>query len=307
MYDRKSLGKNMKLDNSIRKAFKTNGLRAEYHGLPALVLPVDSMLAARINYKTGEKSVLPGEIIVVRDYFGTGKLRPNHDGTFNGRRFDVNQPCDLEFRIPRHDSSSINVKGRNISEITIAMMQANDAVRNDREKIIQEYQSAVRKGERPPKPEKRQTKIDTSGTCVFRDIGGLIRTVEEQHQAILADRSAKPELKAEANDFLDALRSQCNNIPSEFEDERINYERKLRRNIARLQPDHPEAQRIPSHEELDALRNTLAQLEDDLSAHETLDQKARDNFDKVMDMDPLAVKSPVSETGNEPALPGQGM
>ena len=297
MHDRKNLGKNMKLDNSTRKAFKSNGFQAEYDGLPALVLPVDSGLATKINQDTGEKSVLPGQIIVVRDHFGTGKLRPNHDGTFDGRKFDVNDPCNLQFRIPRHEGPSLHVSGRNISETTIAILQAGDAVRDDRKRTRQEHQSAMiawnharKKGERRPKPERRQNEFDTFKTNVFKDIGGLVRTVEERQQAILADQSAKPDLKAEANGFLDALRSRCHNIPGEFEDERID-----------------------DHEKLDTLYAANAELENDSFAQETPDyaqinQKARDDFEEALAIQArsarIAWNDACKKNGRPPNEPG---
>ena len=328
------LGKNMTLDKATIKAFKSNGIRAKYHGLPALVLPVDSELAKKINQGMRMETAVPGEFIVVADHYDMGKPFSGHDGTFHGKRFDVNQFCDLGFKIPRRDGPFMHISGATISELTVALLQARNTVLEDVQKTGQENQSAgIRwkyarsKGENVPKPEIRQTEFDTSSVDVFKKLEHLVRTVEERQNAILEDPTIGQDIKADATEFLMTLRSQRNNTPSEFEEKRINEEDKLRRRIATLDPDHPEAARIPSHEKLDALRKVVEELEDRFSAHRTLDQEAREKFDSIHETpdqkvqigpdeaqdilaamkSPFPLKSRSPQNRNESTLPSHGM
>ena len=296
MRKQKSHSKNMHPNEPTRKAFSENGIQAIYHHNEVLILPVSSGLAEKINRQSGEIIVSPGDIIMGGSRY-SGKIDPVHDKTFLGTKLDINQPCTFEFRIPRNNNSDLRVTGEYISDLALEMLKAEDTVLGDIRQTEQKNQSAMTsweytmdKGEQRPEKIRSEFNLDwQEAVTLFKNLDQMIWCIEEHQDAVLANENSETDLWNKANDFFDALRVQRGNTKSSFEKSRIDEKHYLRSIIAEFDPDHSEADRIPSHEDINALRKTLDELRSNAF------QKAENDFRKLLDLNDEKSTEPVME------------
>lgn len=223
------------MPTSINDAFKTRGIRAEFEGMPAMVVPVDTALAADLDQGKIKQGVTAGQML----------LSWNDGTSRNGKVINADARTDITLLIKRNDGGDLRVPANRMTDATIALVQAEASARENAaavEKANEEartaYQDALARGEQAAEPEDREPEFAENA---FARVDGLVSCVKESQLAIKADDFSDIAAKAAADSFTAKLREATRNDLTGSEKRMAEEARTLRAEIAMLNAGHAQA------------------------------------------------------------------
>ncbi|MEP3667020.1 MAG: hypothetical protein ABJN42_09850 [Roseibium sp.] len=223
------------MTKSIREAFTENGIRAEYNGYKATVLPMTAELHSEMNPAEMEKigtEVSPGAMLVSW----------NEDGTRRGRAIDPFANNDLALNIARSDGSEQRIDASNPASATNAIVRMVRDDTNEREQIEKDFaeaqaahEKAVGRGETPDEPVKG---TPTYADGAFDRVGSFVETVKAGLSAtVKSDFISAMEENGSLSSQAAILRNQSVELSHADQAKAAEY-RSLREQIGQIQPDH---------------------------------------------------------------------
>lgn len=219
---------------TINEAFKANGIRAEYEGKPAMILPIDAALAAELEGGP-KQGVEAGQML----------LSWNDDGKRNGKVINSDARTDITLLIRREDKSDLRVPAGRMAEATLSLLAAAKSARENAAEVAQAnaeaqeaYEAALGRGENPEEPEEIKAEFSDDA---FARVELLTSCVKAAQLAIKEDPLADIAAKAAADGFTAKLRDATRTTLTAKEKAQVEEAQKLRAEIALLNPQHADA------------------------------------------------------------------
>ncbi len=220
---------------TINEAFKTHGIRAEFEGMPAMVVPVHAALAADLDQGKIKQGVQSGQLLLS---WNDGEKR-------NGKVINADARTDVTLLVKRNDETELRIGASSMTDAVLTALraakaaaenarqvaEANEAARND-------HAAAVERGETPVVPVDQEPEFAAEA---FDNLGGLVACVKEAQLAIKADTFADISAKANADAFTGKLRELTRNDLSAADKAKVQEARQLKAEIALLNPEHADA------------------------------------------------------------------
>ena len=100
------------MPTSIADAFRMRGIRAEYQGMPAMILPVTAARADELD-QTGIRQGVCGGQMLLSWNDATGR---------NGKVLDIHARNDLTVLIRRNEGSDLRVRADRMPDAAIALL-----------------------------------------------------------------------------------------------------------------------------------------------------------------------------------------
>jgi hypothetical protein len=220
---------------SINEAFKAHGIRAEFEGNPAMVVPVTPAIAEDLDQGKIKQGVAPGQML----------LSWNDGTSRNGKVINSDASTDINLLIKRRDGSDKHINAQSMTSATLEVLRTRIAHREDaarveeaNRKAQEEHQEALERGENPAEPEARETEFSDEA---FKGLDGLVSCVRTAQLAIKNDSFADISAKAGADAFTAKLRDLTRDELTGAEKAKALEARRLKGEIAMLNPEHPEA------------------------------------------------------------------
>ena len=220
---------------SIADAFRMRGIRAEYQGMPAMILPITAALADELD-QTGIRQGVRGDQMLLSWNDGTGR---------KGKVLDVHARNDLTVLIRRNEGSDLRVRADRMPDAAIALSRAEKSARESateadkaNDDSLEAYEEAIARNDPVERPAIR---LPEFAEDAFSRIGGLVACVRESQLAVKADPFADMAAKARADDFVARLHETSRDEQAADERTRVEESRRLMAEISLLKPDHPDA------------------------------------------------------------------
>ena len=225
---------------NIRDALKDHGIRAEYKGMHAMVLPVDAEMMSRLDQKQIRKSGIDGVDA------GQMILSWNEDGERRGKVINADANNDIVFLVERNDGTHLRISTKNMANATLELVKAMNGAKNDiaetaarNEEAKKSYKRAKKNGEKDllkPIPE-----LPAFDISAFEPVSGLVSCMKESRKAIKKDRLSDISTKANADTFSARLRDATRDDLTDKERRAAEEACNLRAEIHALNPEHPDA------------------------------------------------------------------
>jgi hypothetical protein len=253
---------------TINEAFKAHGLKAEYEGMAAVVLPVTAELAADLDQSKIAQGVGSGQMLLS---WNDGEKR-------NGKVIHADARTDVTILIPRNDGEDLRVSAKRMTDAALTLLTAqkasiDDIARVDRKntKAVTKYEEATTafeaaggRGDVPKEPKVRVAEFDADA---FTKVATFVTCVKESQLAIKADPLADIAAKAAADGFTGKMRNLTRNDLTSAQKVMADEARTLKAEIAMLSPEHKDAAAgfVPAAYEGDreAARDMMASLPND--------------------------------------------
>lgn len=219
---------------TINEAFKANGIRAEYEGKPAMVLPIDAALAAELEGGP-KQGVAAGQML----------LSWNDNGDRKGKVINSDARTDITLLVRREDKSDLRVPAERMADATLSLLAAAKAARENAADVAQAnteaqeaYAAALARGETLEEPEQIKAEFPDNA---FARVDRLVSCVKAAQLAIKEDPFADIAAKAAADGFTAKLRDATRTSLTRKEQAQVEEAQKLRAEIALLNPQHADA------------------------------------------------------------------
>lgn len=223
------------MPKTINDAFKTLAIRAEYKGMPAMILPVDGELAGDLEQEKIKQGVKPGQML----------LSWNDGSGRNGKVINADARTEIAILVKRNDGTDLRVEAERMTDATLELLGAEKEAREDavrvseaNEKAQQDYQDAIARGETIAEPEAVSAEFAEDA---FARIKGLVACVKASQLEIKADPFSDIAAKASADIFTSKLREATRDELTVAEKAKLEEARTLRAEIALLNPEHKDA------------------------------------------------------------------
>ncbi len=281
---------------SIKEAFMSRGIRAEFEGKPATIVPVTAETVGDFDQSEFKRGVAAGQLL----------LSWNDGAKRNGKIIDADARSDLTFLVGRGDGTDLRVPATRMTDAVLFLLRAErDARENaaavDRanEEAREIHRAAIDRGERSEEPEIRQPEFPADA---FDRIGDLVSCVKESQLAIKADVIADIDAKASADAFTAKLREATRDPLNASERAKAEEAMALKAEIAMLNADHPDAAEavmpIAYEGDGEAAREVMAGLPDDpddISAARISAMAANPDMDLARRLFSVATTTPTME------------
>ena len=220
---------------TINEAFKTHGIRAEFEGMPAMVVPVTTEFAADLDQGKIKQGVEGGQMLLS---WNDGEKR-------NGKVINADARTDVAFLIKRNDGSDYRISASSMTDAVLTGLRAKKAAEENaravaeaNEKARTEYEEARDRGDAVVEPVVQEPEF---GEGAFDKLAGLVACVKEAQLAIKADDFADINAKANADAVTAKLRELTRDDLSAPDKAKVQEARQLKAEIAMLNPEHAEA------------------------------------------------------------------
>lgn len=220
---------------SITAALKAHGLRAEYQGHPAMVLPVTAELAGRIDRSQPRQGVEAGQMIAT---WNDGEKR-------NGTVLNGDAANDLSILVKRNDGTDLRINAGNAFDAAIGVLRARNGARENAAAVVKAneaaqtaYERALERGEQVQAPEMREPEFAADA---FDEPSRLAIFAREIAAGIKADAFSDITAKAKSDRFVANLTELDRDTLTVEQRGKIDVARKLRAEIFLLSPAHPDA------------------------------------------------------------------
>ncbi|MCW3783573.1 hypothetical protein [Defluviimonas salinarum] len=284
------------MPTSLRDAFANLGLRAEYKGQPALLLPVTDELAGDLDAASIRQGVAGGQMLVS---WNDGERR-------NGAVIDAGAKNDIYIFVRRTDGSDLRIAAGDMMDATLSVLGARNTARDNAAKVAEanakaraDYEAARGRGETPAEPEDRQPVFAENA---FDRVPGFVACVLSAVEAARSDDLATEKEISELNTFMASLRELTRDELTSAERARADEAARLRAEIAMLAPGHAEARgaRMPAAYEGDgeAARDLMESLPSDpngLTAAQSSIMARSGNMDLARRLFSVATTTPLMQ------------
>lgn len=220
---------------TINEAFKTHGIRAEFEGMPAMVVPVTPELAETLDQEKVKKPAISGNML----------LSWNNGDERKGLVINSLAANDINLLIKRQDGSDKKVNANSMTDAALRALRLRNAHREDvaqveaaNAKAQEEYQEAVDRGENPAEPEERKTEFTDAS---FKGIDGLATCLRSVMIGIKEDVLSDIKVKGKADSFLGEMRELTRDELTSSDKAKALEARRLKAEIAMLAPEHEKA------------------------------------------------------------------
>lgn len=220
---------------TINEAFKTHGIRAEFEGMPAMVVPVTTEFAEDLDQGKIKQGVAGGQMLLS---WNDGEKR-------NGKVINADARTDVSFLVKRNNGSDYRIPASNMADAVLTGLRAKKAagenalaVADANEKAQADYDEARERGDAAVEPVEQEPEFAADA---FDKLTGLVACVKEAQLAIKADEFAGIAAKAAADSFTAKLRELTRDDLTAADKAKVQEARQLKAEIAMLNPEHPDA------------------------------------------------------------------
>jgi hypothetical protein len=220
---------------SISAAMKAHGLRAEYNGHPAMILPVTAELAGRIDRSQPRQGVTAGQIVAT---WNDGEKR-------NGTVLDGDAANNLAILVKRNDGTDLRIQAGTAFDAALGVLRARNGARENAAAVVKAnetaqaaYERALERGDRVDAPEPREPEFPENA---FDEASRLAIFAKELAVTIKADARSDMEIRNKADRFVAKITELDRDTLTAEQRGKIDTARKLRAEISMLAPTHVEA------------------------------------------------------------------
>jgi hypothetical protein len=221
------------MTKTIREAFTENGIRAEYDGHKATLLPLTAELAGELSTE---------DMLKANAKAGDFLISWNDEGVRRGRAIDPFARNDLSLVIARSDGSEKRISASDPAEATntIIRMVRNDTIEREQiekdfVKAGEDFEKAVSRGETVDEPVKATPEYADGA---FDRVGGFVDTVKAGLSATVKnDFISAMEENSSLSNQASILRNQAVTLSPADLAAATEY-REIRQKIGKVQADH---------------------------------------------------------------------
>lgn len=220
---------------TIPQAFKAHGIRAEYQGNPAMIVPLTADVVADLDQSKIKNGATAGQVLVS---WNDGDAR-------HGKVLNSDATNELSLFVERNDGEPARINTENWFSATVQLAEMRNRAKDDAARVAKinderqaSYQAALERGDRADEPEELKAEFADGA---FANVDTLVDFVKAQGRAIMADQFATGKIRDDVNAFFKQIRNLTAVEVTSEEKARIDRARSIRAEIALLNPAHLDA------------------------------------------------------------------